>query len=95
MGSSKDAKETKMVERKDCMELSDCAGQIFTQPFLLSDTAGLQPLSYEEKFKDSDIYKELYAVRNVKPAFHKYGLYGGMMYTGLFYVFGRYAHYRK
>ena len=28
-------------------------------------------------------------MRNIKPAFHKYGLYGGMAYTGLFYVLGR------
>ena len=28
-------------------------------------------------------------MRNVKPAFAKYGLYGGMLYTGLFYVVGR------
>ena len=27
--------------------------------------------------------------RNIKPAFHKFGLYGGLMYTGLFYVVGR------
>jgi len=38
---------------------------------------------------NSSVGKELHAVRNVKPAFHKYGLYGGMAYTGLFYVLGR------
>lgn len=27
--------------------------------------------------------------RNIKPAFHKLGLWGGMAYTGLFYVLGR------
>ena len=36
-----------------------------------SPTAGIQPVSYEEKFKQSEIYKELHSVRNVKPAFHK------------------------
>lgn len=29
------------------------------------------------------------SVRNIKPAFHKLGLWGGMAYTGLFYVLGR------
>ena len=36
-----------------------------------SPTAGIQPVAYEEKFKQSEIYKELHSVRNVKPAFHK------------------------
>jgi hypothetical protein len=27
--------------------------------------------------------------RNVKPAFQKLGLYGGLAYTGLFYIFAR------
>lgn len=54
-----------------------------------SETAGIEPLSYEENLKNSSVFKELKAVRNVKPAFHKYGLYGGMAYTGLFYVLGR------
>ena len=31
----------------------------------------------------------LYLTRNIKPAFHKLGLWGGMAYTGLFYVLGR------
>lgn len=31
----------------------------------------------------------LFIFRNVKPAFHKFGLYGGLMYTGLFYIVGR------
>ena len=35
------------------------------------------------------VWSELKAVRNIKPAFHKYGLYGGMAYTGLFYVLGK------
>ena len=29
------------------------------------------------------------STRNIKPAFHKLGLWGGMAYTGLFYVLGR------
>ena len=49
----------------------------------------LDPVSYEDKLKNSSVWKELHAVRNVKPAFAKYGMYGGMAYTGLFYVLGR------
>merc|ERR1719284_1999018 len=54
-----------------------------------SDTKGLNPTSYEENLKNSYVYQELKAVRNIKPAFHNYGLLGGMAYTGLFYVLGR------
>merc|ERR1719300_1091003 len=54
-----------------------------------SETKGLNPTSYEENLKNSYVYKELKAVRNIKPAFHNYGLLGGMAYTGLFYVLGR------
>jgi len=54
-----------------------------------SETAGIDPVNYELRLRDSWVWKELHSVRNVKPAFHKFGLYGGMMYTGLFYVMGR------
>lgn len=50
---------------------------------------GVYLTNYEDKMKKSSIWKELKAVRNVKPAFAKWGLYGGMAYTGLFYVLGR------
>ncbi|KAI8369406.1 uncharacterized protein BYT42DRAFT_595448 [Radiomyces spectabilis] len=40
--------------------------------------------NYEEKIKDSWVFKELYEVRNCKPSFHSpLGLYGGIMYSGL------------
>jgi len=51
-----------------------------------SQTAGILPSSYEENMKNSSVWKELHSVRNVKPAFAKYGLFGGMLYTGVFYV---------
>lgn len=54
-----------------------------------SETAGIDPVSYETRLKESWVWKELHAVRNVKPAFHKYGTFGGMMYTGIFYVLAR------
>lgn len=46
-------------------------------------TEGFQPFSYEEKFNNSWIYKELKAVRNIRPSFHNpLGLYGGLVYSG-------------
>uniref|UniRef100_A0A673Z0Q6 Electron transfer flavoprotein-ubiquinone oxidoreductase n=1 Tax=Salmo trutta TaxID=8032 RepID=A0A673Z0Q6_SALTR len=51
-----------------------------------SETAGLHIPEYEDNLKKSWIWKELYAVRNIRPSFHNYfGLYGGMVYTGVFY----------
>ena len=48
---------------------------------------GLNPEIYEKMIRDSWVWKELYSVRNVRPSFNtKLGLYGGVMYTGLFYV---------
>uniref|UniRef100_A0A8C7R680 Electron transfer flavoprotein-ubiquinone oxidoreductase n=1 Tax=Oncorhynchus mykiss TaxID=8022 RepID=A0A8C7R680_ONCMY len=39
-----------------------------------------------DNLKKSWIWKELYSVRNIRPSFHNYfGLYGGMVYTGVFY----------
>lgn len=40
--------------------------------------------TYEERIKNSWVYKELYQVRNIQPSFHSpLGLYGGIMYSGL------------
>ena len=38
---------------------------------------------YEDKVKSSWIYDELYRARNTYPAFHKWGLVGGILFTGL------------
>ncbi|RGP66673.1 electron-transferring-flavo dehydrogenase [Fusarium longipes] len=39
---------------------------------------------YENKLRDSSIWKELHEVRNMRPSFHTpLGLYGGIMYSGL------------
>uniref|UniRef100_A0A8C3FZQ0 Electron transfer flavoprotein-ubiquinone oxidoreductase n=1 Tax=Cyclopterus lumpus TaxID=8103 RepID=A0A8C3FZQ0_CYCLU len=51
-----------------------------------SETAGLHAPEYAETLKKSWVWKELHAVRNIRPSFHNYfGLYGGMAYTGVFY----------
>ncbi|KAI8441076.1 hypothetical protein MSG28_009340 [Choristoneura fumiferana] len=45
---------------------------------------GVVPSAYEDKLKQSYVYKELKQVRNVRPSFHtKLGLYGGIIYTGI------------
>lgn len=47
---------------------------------------GLHAPEYAEALKASWVWKELHAVRNIRPSFHNYfGLYGGMIYTGIFY----------
>jgi len=52
--------------------------------------SGAEPVKYEQALKDSWVWKELYAARNVRPSFHSsLGLYGGLMYTGLFYLIAR------
>ncbi|KAL7301611.1 electron transfer flavoprotein-ubiquinone oxidoreductase, mitochondrial [Trichogramma pretiosum] len=48
-----------------------------------SKTKGVEPISYADKIKDSWIYKDLKAVRNIRPSFHtSLGLYGGIIYSG-------------
>jgi len=50
----------------------------------------VEPAAYETAVKESWVYKTLHSVRNVRPSFHNpLGLYGGMIYTGVFYLLGR------
>ncbi|CAG9856080.1 unnamed protein product [Phyllotreta striolata] len=47
-------------------------------------TEGFEPKSYEDKIKNSWIWSELKAVRNIRPSFHNpIGLYGGLMHSGI------------
>lgn len=40
--------------------------------------------SYEQGFRDSWVYKELYSVRNMRPSFNtRLGGYGGLVYSGI------------
>lgn len=55
----------------------------------ISSTKGLEPKTYTNKIKNSWIYKELKAVRNMRPSFHSsLGLYGGLMYSGFSMLVG-------
>ena len=50
---------------------------------------GIEPTEYSDRLKNSWVWSELKSVRNVKPAFSKFGLFGGIAYGGLFSVLGR------
>ena len=51
---------------------------------------GLNPEIYEEMIRASWLWKELYAVRNVRPSFKtNLGLYGGVLYMGLIHILMR------
>lgn len=52
-------------------------------------TEGFEPKSYSDKIKESYVWKELKAMRNVRPSFHSpLGLYGGVMYSGFSIMVG-------
>ena len=47
-------------------------------------------MTYEQRFKDSWLHKELYQARNIRPSFETpLHIWGTMLYTGLFYWLGR------
>ncbi|XP_055339945.1 electron transfer flavoprotein-ubiquinone oxidoreductase, mitochondrial-like [Paramacrobiotus metropolitanus] len=51
------------------------------------NTQAADPMLYEERLRGSWVWKELRKSRNVRPSFHSpLGVYGGLAYTGLFYV---------
>jgi len=51
---------------------------------LIADNPEITDLpEYEQAYRDSWIYDELYRARNTYPAFHKWGLLGGVMFTGI------------
>jgi electron-transferring-flavoprotein dehydrogenase len=53
---------------------------------LLIFIKGLHVTEYEDNLKQSWVWKELHAVRNIRPSCHGIlGVYGGMIYTGIFY----------
>lgn len=48
-----------------------------------ADTPSAEPAAYEAKLKSSWVWEELSLVRNVRPAFAKFGMWGGLAYSGL------------
>ncbi|MCX8506175.1 MAG: electron transfer flavoprotein-ubiquinone oxidoreductase [Alphaproteobacteria bacterium] len=45
----------------------------------LADDSATEPTAYPEKLRESWVYKELYAVRNIRPAF-RFGMWFGLIY---------------
>lgn len=53
-------------------------------------SAGLDPVTYEDKIRESYVWKELEKARNIRPSFHTpLGLYGGLAYTGFIWYLTR------
>jgi electron-transferring-flavoprotein dehydrogenase len=42
-----------------------------------------EPVAYETRFRESWLCQELRAVRNIRPAFAKFGMWGGFLYAAL------------
>ena len=42
-----------------------------------------EPASYEQRFRSSWLYQELHGARNIRPAFAKLGLFGGIAYSAI------------
>ncbi|CAF1252117.1 unnamed protein product [Rotaria sordida] len=50
-------------------------------------TKGIEPSDYDNRIKNSWIWKELYSVRNFRPAFNtSLGIFGGLLYGALHFV---------
>lgn len=76
INKSTDTSKTKSTRQKICS----------TNSYLR--ILGLEPSDYDERVKNSWIWKELYAVRNFRPSFHtRLGVYGGILYTALYFPF--------
>lgn len=69
---------------KSGMLAAESAFEALTHENSESETIGVEPLSYEDKIRNSWIWSELKSVRNVRPSFHStFGLYGGLLYSGI------------
>lgn len=75
---------------KSGMLAAECAFEAITDENFSCDTQGLLLDSYESRLRESWVWKELESVRNIRPSFHSpLGLYGTMLYTGIFYYIFR------
>ncbi|XP_028400016.1 electron transfer flavoprotein-ubiquinone oxidoreductase, mitochondrial-like [Dendronephthya gigantea] len=63
---------------------AESAFEALTDDNYQCDTEGLYLKNYEEALRDSWVYQELHAIRNVRPSFSTaLGIYGGILYTGV------------
>lgn len=66
------------------------AADSIAEKLFASEEGLVTPDNYEAALKASSVYKELKEVRNIRPSFHgPLGVYGTMIYTGVFYWLGR------
>lgn len=65
----------------NAMKSGILAAEVVTEQLLSSNSLNLE--GYEDKLKKSWIWSELYKIRNIRPALSSYGLYGGLMLSGL------------
>lgn len=69
---------------KSGMLAAESAFEAVTDENSKSETVGIEPVSYEDKIRNSWIWSELKSVRNIRPSFHSaFGLYGGLLYSGI------------
>jgi electron-transferring-flavoprotein dehydrogenase len=66
---------------KSGMLAAECAFEALSSPSQ-SATEGLLLDTYEERVKSSWIWKDLWPVRNSRPSFSRFGVLGGVLYTG-------------
>ncbi|XP_035224138.1 electron transfer flavoprotein-ubiquinone oxidoreductase, mitochondrial-like isoform X1 [Stegodyphus dumicola] len=75
---------------KSAIIAAETVYDLITSDNVESATTAPEPVEYERKLKESDVWKELKSVRNIRPSFHSpLGVYGTMLYTGIFYYLGR------
>lgn len=75
---------------KSAMIAAETVYDLVTSEEKQSQTTTAEPTEYEKKLKESCVWKELKSVRNIRPSFHSpLGIYGTMLYTGVFYFLGR------
>ncbi|MEM9102598.1 MAG: electron transfer flavoprotein-ubiquinone oxidoreductase [Pseudomonadota bacterium] len=59
------------------------AADVFFEKLNTGSQGGEDVTYFQEAYKNSWIYDELYRARNTYPAFHKWGLTGGVLFTGI------------
>ena len=94
MTTGEAALENLMFTTKQKIKITAALEQNMNESIIIPFTSlilpGLHIPEYADNLKNSWVWKELYSVRNIRPSFHNYfGLYGGMVYTGIFYLFFR------
>lgn len=71
----------------NAMKSGMLAAESVFEELVASSEGIIEPKKYSEALKSSWVWKELKGCRNVRPSFHsRLGIYGGLMYTGIFFV---------